>query len=1101
MRMLRFGALLLSSLVCGQSVPSRARADFSIGAPSATTVKSCDDFFTRELNNPADMSDTADVNNFFKDFDVRNLTSTTFSGGNFQANTAASGPFSFQLWSPFICGSVPIGGRYGAKVGLGYENALNVTSALASKYNRLYVRMYHPQVTPGQGYGLRARFDRDCSYDNQVSITATAPLKEGWNVYAIDLSQTPAAGNVTPWGNGDITGLAIEPTQQSGAAVKVDWVRLEDSSSCGGLGVTVPYTATVTNNNDRVMFYLDNDTDPSNGYIKALSTAPTAVSASGSVAIDSVSGVAPGSYYIVAVQDSDYATFYRNNPWDFSSNDDVKAMGDVTGATYTGGTLSGTASTKDSNIFLSFNGTIDTSVYKNLSIKITGSGVGTDSNPVRILWDTGFKDLRPSDPEYKGNGLWNVDLSTVIYNGVHTWTGQIKDFIVRPAAVTGGVSFSLDFVSLRSSGFDSSRSSSALSTFASSSRLVVNAPPVGQITKPNFHSGEALRPWNMNDGDFVVLTNLQKGADPSYPGENWVTYLPDVRRVDGLRGDFFKGANEAGNGDANNHSVFPFFTDSPITFSGDKYRLLCYKMLIDKEFNLRDGHHARVLWENSSSYTSEDLVAITDRWSGNRWFEYCTDMTKTPIDGQTSEFHWSGTIDKFRVDPHEWSYSYLNADLTVPKDATPISVPYYFDYIKLRSYPTAKRAIPLVVDSRDSDGSNPTATFYYSTTRSQVAGTAIAANALTCEGKVCVWDTTSLANGTYYISARFSDGLNSGETLDPVPVIVDNSEASTLAPPTVVLEAPSATPGLYNSEIQVKGYALQADSVNVPVQAVQVLIDGTFASLIDPTQYSDAAKKAYPTQDSSNTGFNQLIDISALASGVHTAEIVAYGAGGAITRKTVQFTKQVSGAAEPIADPEPAGSPVTARVGPPPGAGINLTLGVAADGNNLNYDVGGIDSRCTVLRIKITDIASQLSTGPFTFVQTVSDTSQLTTGALRYYSENIPRLVVPTDRKVPRVCKPQPKKLKTCQKTCSKIKNKKKRGACISSCRKRFACTAKAVQQTVADTTASIQVDCGDGTGTSSTIEVDAATVGNPAKTVPNIATWVDQLRLSGKQR
>ena len=1094
-----FLALFLSLNILSLTT-TPAQADVVIGAPSPSTVASCDDYFVKELNNPVDMSDTADVNNFFKDQDIRGLSNISMSNGVF-AGTAVSGQSPlFYLWSPFVCGSYPVGGRFGAKTSLGYDHVINFTPALATKYNRLTVRMYHPAVTTGSGASMRVRYDRDCSYGNQLSISPTKGLKEGWHTYSFDLTQTPASGVTTPWTSGDVTGLAIEPTQQSNAQVQVDWVRLEDPSSCSNAGVSIPFTAGVTNNNTLMRFFVDDDTNPMNGYIKALSTLPQDATGAGNISLSDLTGVPAGQYYINAIQDADLATLWAGNPWDFSSNDDILAIGDVSGATFAGGTLSGTTTSADANVFLALPGSFPAATFNKLSLKITGATIGNPATPVRLLWNGGFKDLRTTDPEYLGDGLWQVDLAA---HG--TWTGTIDTFIVRPS-IQSGQSFSLDFISLRAAGFDSTRTIDTPQRFSSADRLRVNAPPVGQLAKPDSHSGAALRPWNMNNGDFVLLTNMQSGADPGVSGENYCAYLPDVRRVDGLRGDFFKGANEAGNGDPNPHSIFPLFTDSPITFAASEYKSLCYKMLIDRDFSLRDGHHGRVLWENTTSYTSEDLVAIFDRWSGTRWYEYCMDMTKLPIDGQTTNPGWNGTVSKFRIDPHEWSHTYLNDDITVPPDAQAISVPFYYDYIKLRKYPNAKRKHTLVYNAIDTDDSSAQVSFFVNTSRSTSGGSAIPSGNLSCTGRVCIWDTTHLANGTYWIYGTVSDSRSSSTFRASAPVEVDNSADSTLPAPVLTLERPTEGQTICN-EMQLKGYAIQADqNVNIPVQAVQVLVDGQFFAWLDPNEFSPAAKAAYPNSDSSNTGFNRVFDASALTTGAHSVSVVAYGVHGASASANFNVTKQAGGSClTPAADAEPVGSPLNAVVGVPPGAGIGLAMSVNASGNNLHYDISGIDNKCSQVRIKIAENSGSLTTGPFTFIQTITDRSLFSGGTLNYLSEDIPKLVFATAAPTPTA--PQCskiKKYKTCTKKCPK--KGKKRKSCLLSCEKKSKCTTKkpSPAPTAApegDTTASIQADCGDGTGLTAAVEIDARNVGNSAKPVSSISSWVDALRLSGKIR
>jgi Bacterial Ig domain len=859
---------LLPTLLFCILVEFPAYADFSFTTPATNTkVKACDDFATQEFNNAWDMSDTADVNNFFPDRDVKNFTNPRFSSGQFIGTTASTSA-NFYLFSPAVCGSYPIGGRYGPNYTID-----------TSKYKKLSVRMY---TDASDSFGIRTIWDRDCNYASSRSITNASPIKVGWNTYTIDLTtigiDASSSTNTSAWTAGSITGLAILPTTTTGANIHVDYVRLEDPTSCGS--TTTTFNATTTGNNNLYSLWLDSDTNPFNGYVKQLSAGATA-SGTGNANI-STEGMAVGNYYALALLDSDFATLELTNPWDMEDSADISVTANVSNGTFSGGAYSGTTSSTTPTIYLKLpDAGIDASKYNKLSFRLTRSDASTG---FYAIWPNGSQYFTTADSV--GNDTYQVNLS-----GVTGWSGTITSLIIRPA-LASGVNFSLDFVSLRNAGFDTSRSATTLagSIQTASGFINVNAPPTIEIKQPNLKGGEAFAAWNMNGGDFAQYSNLRADTDTTYSTENYTAYLPDVRSIDGLRGDFFKGTNYDGSFDPVNYSIYPFVS-SPQTIDASSYKNLCFKMLTDTAFDLGGGSVARAFWTTdpaiASFNTSEDIVLIYDGWSGSRWYEYCVDMTKLYLDGLTSA-SWSGTLSAFRVDAHEF---------------TP-STTYYFDYIKLRKDATSKGVYNIVVDLQDSDDT-ATASLYYTSGNSASGGTLI--TTLT-EGQASyAWDTSGVAAGSYLIYAVTSDGMTSVTRAATGRITISNGGISGTAP-ILSLQAPSEGQAVC-STLQVKGYALQADRLE-DVSTVEVYVDGTLFQLIQPSLYSSAALTAYPSSDSSNSGFNGLFDFSGYANGAHTISVKAISSDGTATTQTFNVTKQSSGCSDPITDSDPSGSPV-----------------------------------------------------------------------------------------------------------------------------------------------------------------------------------------------
>ena len=855
------------AIVCSLGA-HQAVADFTFSAPATNTkIKSCDDFATQEFNNGWDMSDSADINAFFPELDVKGFTNPRYSGGSFVGLTNTTSA-SFFLMSPKACGAYPIGGRYG-------ENFTLDTT----KYTTLSLRM---NTDLPDSFGFRMIWNRDCNYAENRSVTVPSPIRVGWNTYSVDLNTIglDTTSDTRTWAAGSITGLAILPTTTAGASISVDSIRLEDPNSCGtdNLG----FNATTAGNDNLYSIWIDNDTNPFNGFVKQVKKAADATG--NDTSSYNTLGMSPGNYYALALLDSDYASLELTNPWDMADTTDIETTINLVGGggTFQNGSFVGTSDSTTPAVYLKV-GTdgIDTSKYKYLSFKLSRSDNTSD---MFIIWPGGAQVFDFADSV--GNDTYNIDLSMNA-----GWTGTITNFIIRPA-LSPGVTFQLDWVSLRKTGYDTDRNITSLTAAIDSAAgfIVVNTPPSIEIKHPSIKGGEALKPWNMTaDPDLALFSNLEGDADPNFPGENLTTYLPDVRSIDGVRGDFFKGTNLDGSFDPVNYSTYPFVAN-PITFDAGTYKNLCFKLLMDTTFSIGGGSVGRVFWSNaadiSSFNTSEDLVLIYDGWSASRWYEYCVDMTKLHLDGTTTS-NWAGTITAFRVDAHEF---------------TPATT-YYLDYIKLRKDDTSKGVYNIAFDIQDPEDT-ASVSLYYTGGFSPSGGTLI--TTLNEGQSSYAWDTTGIASGSYLIYAVATDAQNTITRSATGRLQVDNSGISGIAP-VLSLEAPSEGQAVC-STLQVKGYAVQPDRFE-DVSAVEVSVDGVLFQTIYPSLYSAAALLAYPGADSSNTGFNGLFDASAITTGARVVTVKAISSDGTSTTQTFNITKQATGCSDPIVDSDPAGSP------------------------------------------------------------------------------------------------------------------------------------------------------------------------------------------------
>ena len=866
-----------------------AAAQISFSSPaSSTRIRACDDLATDLYSDPWDMSNSADINNYISG-DVSALVNPTFSGGLFSATTEAAQAATFYLFSPQIIGTTRSGGRYGQD--------LNITAARAMKYRQLALRMYTDTAEPTGG--VRFIFNRGTDYVPNRTVTQRFPTKAGWHVYRFDMPaigiSTGESSNTSPWSDGSITSLAVMPAASAGSQIKVDYIRLEDPTTCQ----TVPITYQAGSNADgsRYNLYLDDNNDPLDGFAARL-----AVNQSATGAVTTINAPTDGldrgvAYKVLGFVHDDFATLVDENPWDMSQIGDISLSAGFSSLSSNGATLSGTASSSAPSLYLRVGGGgIDASIFKRFSMQLTQSA----SSNVAIFWRTASGASGASFvTDSNGDGVFELNVGANA-----AWTGTVTELIVRPVSIAGQ-SFSIDFVSLRPSSYVTSLAAPVVYTAAGT--ITQNNPPLISVVRPGQEGGEAFQSWNGNPGDATLTSNLASETDPSYPSESLTGYLPDVRVVEGNRGDFLKGTNLPGNDDPNIYFTFPTAGDSSV-IDASSYKNLCVKMLIQRDLDVCLGSIVKPVWLNSdNNFTdTQAAVSIYNRWSGSRWQEYCFDLSQMNLLG-TNPQPWAGNITGFRIDPHEFSRDTCGSD-GVPT-GNPTQTTFMLDWVKLTKDVTADTgSTSILLDTQDGDDS-PTVDLYVTTTASASGGVRVASGVP--EGKrVYVLPTSGIADGTYYVYAVASDGLNTSSRLASGRLVVRNQGGVARSAPILSLESPTNGQSVC-STIQVKGFSLLTDKLE-RVTGIELLYGGTTVGVLEPRSFSPAARSAYnpSAYESSNSGFNGSFDTSAWPAGSNVVEVRAYSPDGVITSSgSITVTKVAAGCADPIADSVPAGAP------------------------------------------------------------------------------------------------------------------------------------------------------------------------------------------------
>jgi hypothetical protein len=833
------------------------------------------------------MSNAEDINNYIVG-DVAGLANPTFSGGVFSATTDAFQAAAFYLFSPQIISTISSGGRFGQD--------LNIVPARAVKYRQLALRMYTDTAEPAGG--VRFIFNRGTDYVPNRTVTKRFPTKAGWHVYRFDLPSieisAAESSNTRPWSDGSITSLAVMPAAFSGSQVKVDYIRLEDPTSCP----TVAFTHIAAENGDgsRYNLYLDDNNNPLDGYITrlAINQAATGAATTTNIPTDGLDRGVP--YRVVGFLHNDFATLVENNPWDMSEIGDISSSAQLSRLSSDGSILSGTASSADPSLYLRIGAEgIDASIFKYFSMRLSQSAASN----VALYWSTSSGGSGASFvTDANGDGVFELDLGAN-----SAWTGTIRELVLRPVS-RAGHSFSIDFVSLRSSGYVSSLAAPTMYTAAGT--ITQNNPPLISIIRPGLEGGEAFQSWNGNPGDAILTSNLASDVDPAFPMESLTGYLPDVRVVEGNRGDFLKGTNLIGNDDPNIYFTFPTGADTSV-IDGNAYRNLCVKLLIQRDLDVCLGSILKPVWINADNSFTDPQAAVTiyNRWSSSRWQEYCFDLPRINLLG-TAPQPWRGNILGFRIDPHEFHRD------TCGPDGVPIGnqtqTTFMLDWVRLTKDVVADSgATSILLDTQDSDDS--VSVDLYLNTSATTSGGVPVATGLPSGKRVHVISTSGIADGVYYLYAVLNDGLNTSSRLASGRLVVRNQGLSR-APPVLSLESPINGMRVC-STIQVKGFSLLTDKLE-RVTGVELARNGGVVGVLEPRAFSVHARNAYdPTVfESSNSGFNGSFDISSWPLGTNVVEVKAYSPDGVVASSgLITVEKSAVGCAEPITDPLSSGVP------------------------------------------------------------------------------------------------------------------------------------------------------------------------------------------------
>lgn len=415
-------------------------------------------------------------------------------------------------------------------------------------------------------------------------------------------------------------------------------------------------------------------------------------------------------------------------------------------------------------------------------IRLTAPGT-----PQPITWNVGAGDIYLDNDTSAANGNLGI-----LANRNGAATNVSSGYSFDPSGLSPGTYFVM-VCTARSTP-------SAANCKHAPGSYVVNGIPTITVTSPSPEgSSDDFATVQLNDAwDFDTTADIDfhqniasLSIDSAFPAER-----PDGTSLGNVR--VLKGTPAASNpGDGYFYNLWFAGTGRGVTkkIDADRYRILTAEVGLPGPRDINNGSIARVVWK-STSETAENVsqdIIINHRAGVNILDTISVDMKHLlrEIDPGLGVSGWTGQIENFRFDPHEF---------------TPIT-DFYVKRIKLAAFEKIGATMTYTIRWSASDPFNNTAAGA-ATVSAQYEGVTAAGlpngirtNINTCAAIAaatgqCTWNTGSVVAGTYFVYLTVTDGVNTNAAYSAYPVIVDNSSQPK---PRIVLERSLVNFGGHNN--------------------------------------------------------------------------------------------------------------------------------------------------------------------------------------------------------------------------------------------------------------------------------------------------------------
>ncbi|HEY6390479.1 MAG TPA: hypothetical protein VIX89_04325 [Bryobacteraceae bacterium] len=468
---------------------------------------------------------------------------------------------------------------------------------------------------------------------------------------------------------------------------------------------------------------------------------------------------------------------------------------------------------------------IDSTKYRRFLIRMNLSG-GTLTNPppadqyAYFIWNLyGSQSTSSAFPVYSGQWIYSVDIPTLGSAAGPAWTSAPVTSLRFDPLNKSGINVSVDWARLVSSDATLLRTitwngsgpvdifldndtnfangyAGQIATGAtgnsfqfyvgglSAGTYYVAIRPTGSSSTPAYSAGA----WTVNDIPTLTFTSPSpEGSADDFAttqlGNPWdmdaVSDIDFTVNVSGLSITNIAARDEAGNslgsvrvlnGTATNSDpeVFPLYSTirgATKRIDTNRYRILTLKWgLAGKGRDIAAGSVGRIVWKLSTESVenvSDDLI-LNHLPDANVIQTISADMKTLQLEtdpgGSPSHSGWTGLLDSFRIKPDEFS----------------TAVNFYVQSIKLTAFEQADASYTIRWNYSNLGAAAPTLQFFWDATGAGFNGTQIVAG-LTPTAGTYTWNTSALANGTYYIYARIvNGGTVMNQTYARWPIVVQH---------------------------------------------------------------------------------------------------------------------------------------------------------------------------------------------------------------------------------------------------------------------------------------------------------------------------------------